>query len=115
MQNLRRTPTANRYRMSKTTLPWEQVLEKYPEVLPDEPEITNPNALAARASSCYRILAALIDVETEESAIAEALENPEFDFPEEDEDEDDQDGENVENEEDAGDVAVVQNIVGHRS
>lgn len=99
--------------MSKTTLPWAQVLEKYAEALPEEPEITNPNALAARASSCYRILAALIDVDTEESAIAEALENPEFDFPEEDED--DQDDENVENEEDVGDVAVVQNIVGHRS
>ncbi|KAI9644985.1 hypothetical protein NHQ30_007020 [Ciborinia camelliae] len=72
---------------------WNDVLvEDYAKHFPEEPKIelkNGQNSISKRYSNYKKWMDAIVEIEEEAAALAEATENPEFVFPDEDEDEDD--------------------------
>ncbi|KAF7950676.1 uncharacterized protein EAE97_002228 [Botrytis byssoidea] len=63
----------------------------YAELFPDRTVPKSEKVISAGASSSYHRLCVIIEAENEAVALAEAIENPEFVFPEEEDDGDEDD------------------------
>ncbi|KAF7895956.1 hypothetical protein EAF00_005971 [Botryotinia globosa] len=72
---------------------WKAIHAIYAESFPDRTVPKSEKVISAGASSSYHRLCVIIEAENEAVALAEATENPEFVFPDEEDDGDDEDDE----------------------